>query len=433
MLSALLMTVALFSCTAAQKSEPALAAYVDTLSAIDSHAHPMAYVAPGAPADTDFDALPLDGIPPFELPVPLLAANPAYKQAQASLYKTSAADNDSTRAAARARAIQQHGDQFPVWVLDQLHVDVMLANRVAMGTGLNSPRFRWVSFADALMLPLDISGERERTPDTRALYPLEAKLLRRYLRDLELARVPPTLDGYLRDVISKTLHRQRNAGAAAVKFEAAYLRPLDFDPADSLAAAAIYARYASHGAPTRAEYKTLEDYLIRYIARQAGQLGMAVQIHSLDQFGKFYSAEGAAPHHLESMFSDSSLRGTNFVIVHAGWPRIDETIVQLRKPNVYADISMMDQLADSTALSSSLRKILKAAPEKVLFGTDAFDGGALQGWEQVGWVASHNARRALSDALGAMVAEKEISEERARELARMVLRDNAIAAYRLQK
>ncbi|MEP6509095.1 MAG: amidohydrolase family protein, partial [Gemmatimonadales bacterium] len=394
-----------------------LATYVDTLSAIDSHAHPMAYVAPGAPADTDFDALPLDGIPPFDLPLPLHANNPAYKQAQASFYQTKAGDTDSVRAAARSQAIAHHGEQFQTWVLDQLHISTMLANRVAMGTGLKSPRFRWVSFADALMYPLDISGEGKRTPDTKALYPLEAKLLRRYLRDLGLAKVPPTLDGYLREVVTATLLRQHDAGAVSIKFEAAYLRPLDFNPADSSAAATIYRRFAAAGVPTSAEYKTLEDYLIRYINREAGRLGMAVQIHSTNEFGKYYSADGAAPHLLDSMFSDASLKGTNFVIVHGGWPLIDETIVQLKKPNVYADISMMDQLADSTALARSLRLLLESAPDKVMFGTDAFDGGALQGWEQVGWVAAHNARRALADALTSMVHDKTISPERARELA----------------
>ena len=431
MLCAALTVLSAAACSVARNGEPDLAAYVDTLSAIDSHAHPMAYVAPGAPADTDFDALPLDGIPAFDLPAALLASNPAYQRAQQSLYKTSASDNDSLRAAARTQAIRQYGDRFPVWVLDQLHIDMMLANRVAMGAGLTSPRFRWVSFADPLMLPLDVSGEAERTPDTRALYPLEAKLLRRYLRDLGLVRVPVTFNGYLREVVGKTLRQQHDAGAVAIKFEAAYLRPLDFDPADSSTAAAIYERYASAGVPTHAEYKTLEDYLIRYITREAGRLGMAVQIHSLDNFGKYYSTAGAAPHHLESMFSDPSLRGTNFIIVHAGWPLIDETIAQLKKPNVYADISMMDQLADSAQLSNALRMLLKSAPQKVMFGTDAFDGGALQGWEQVGWVASRNARQALRDMLIAMVDENEISRQRARQLARMILRDNAIAVYQL--
>ena len=266
-----------------------LVTYVDTLRAIDSHAHPMAFVAVGAPADSDFDALPLDGLPPFELPLPLRASNPAYRDAQQGLYGVRGGDSGSAQATAigqaRAQMMQRHGDQFPNWVLDQLHIEVMLANRIALGAGLAPPRFLWVSFVDALMLPLDIRGEAARTPDTRPLYPLEAKLLKRYLRDLQLTRVPATLDRYQHDVVSATLERQHAAGAVAVKFEAGYLRALDFDPADSAAAAAIYRRYAAAGVPTHVEYKVLEDYLVRYIAREAGRLGMAVQIHSTDGFG----------------------------------------------------------------------------------------------------------------------------------------------------
>ena len=45
-----------------------LARYIATIRAIDNHAHPMRPVPPGAPADSEFDALPLDGIPPFPIP-----------------------------------------------------------------------------------------------------------------------------------------------------------------------------------------------------------------------------------------------------------------------------------------------------------------------------------------------------------------------------
>ena len=412
-----------------------LLTYIDTLPTIDSHAHPMAYVTAGAPADTDYDALQLDSLPPFEAPLGLRASDSAYLDAQRALYGTSGGDSGSAEAKAfgeaRAQLMQRQGDQFPRWVLDQLHIDVMLANRIAMGPGLASPRFRWVAFADPLMLPLDIRGEAERTPDTKPLYPLEAKLLRRYLRDLDLTKVPTTLDRYQHDVVSATLERQHAAGAVAIKFEAAYLRALDFDLADAAAAAAIYERYAAGGVPTRAEYKVLEDYLMRFIAREAGRLGMAVQIHATDGFGGYYSAAGAAPHLLESMFSDPSLRRTHFVIVHGGWPLVGETMSQLGKPNVYADISMMDQIAEPAALSATLRMWLAAWPEKGLFGTDAFDSGVQQGWEQVAWVASRNARRGLGDALTGMVRDNEVTAARAKELARMVLRENALAAYRL--
>ena len=431
-----LIAAAVSACGPARvAADPALAAYIDTLRAIDSHAHPMSFVPAGAPADTDYDALPLDGLPPFQLPAPLRASNPAYRDAQRSLYSLGGSDTGAAHVSAveqaRTTLIRQKADRFPEWVLDQLHIDVMLANRVAMGTGLASPRFRWVAFADPLMLPLDTRVEAARTPDTKSLYPLEAKLLQRYLRDLGMTILPPTLDQYQHDVITATLARQRAAGAVAIKFEAAYLRALDFDAADSTAAATIYARYADSGVPTPAQYKLLEDYLVRFIAREAGRFGMAVQIHSLNGFGGSFSAGGAAPHMLESLLRDTSLTRTNFVIIHGGWPLVGETMSQLAKPNVYTDISMMGQLADTDDLTTALRLWLGTRADKVMFGTDAFDGGAQQGWDQVAWIASRNGRRALTAALSGMMRDKEITAERAKQLARMVLRENAVTVYRL--
>ena len=344
--------------------------------------------------------------------------------------------NSRTRA---RRALKERGDRFGEWALDQAGIDVMLANRIVMGPGLPESRFRWVPFADALMLPLDNSGEASRTPDARVLYPLETKLLHRYLADLGMTGIPATLDAYEKLVVTATLQRQASPGghagpaAVGIKFEAAYLRPLDFEPADPAAARATYARYAAGGVPTHAEYTQLENYLFRVIAREAGRLGLVVQLHAVDGFGGYYSAEGSAPHQMESVFNDSTLRGTTFVLVHGGWPRVEETMSMLGKPNVYADISMMDILAEPAALASALRMWFGAWPEKVMFGTDAFDGGDQQGWEQVAWVASHNARVALTAALTWMMRDGEITRERAKELARMVLRDNAIKAYGLAR
>jgi predicted TIM-barrel fold metal-dependent hydrolase len=415
----------------------ALLAYVDTLSAIDSHAHPMAYVVAGAPPDTDYDALPLDGLPPWEPPKALLPTNLALRRAQRALYGRSVGDSGSTESKAflevRSKVTQARGERFSTWSLDQMHISVMLANRVAMGAGLTAPRFRWVAFADPLMLPLDISAEAIRTPDTKPLYPLEAKLLRRYLRDLGMSRVPATLGRFEHDVVTATLERQKKTGAVAIKFEAAYLRALDFDAADPATAAAIYNRYSRGGVPAHAEYKTLEDHLIRVICREAGRLGLAVQLHSTSGFGGAYNAAGAAPHLLNSLFGDSTLKKTNFVIVHGGWPLVDETEIQLSRRNVYADISMLDILADSLGLQRAIRKWITKVPDKVLFGTDAFDGGPTDGWEQVGMMASQRARQALGQAVLSMWLSHEITEERAREIARLVLRDNAAKVYYLNQ
>jgi len=417
--------------------DSALARYINGIRAIDDHAHPMRPVAPGAAADTDFDALPLDGIPSFELPNRLKADDPIWRLAQNALYRIAPTISGPTYHTALKGAVAsaQHtqGVKFPEWALDQAGIDVMMSNRIAMGPGLAAPRFRWIAFVDPLMLPLDVTAEAARTPDTRPLYPREAKLLARYLRDINVRALPATLDAYVSGVVAPTLRRMRANGAVGVKFEAAYLRPLDFDDPDPVAATRVYSRYVHGGTPSHAEYKTLEDYLFRAITREAGRQSLAVQIHVLETFGGFYSTHGSAPHLLEPAFNDSTLRGTKFIIVHGGWPLIGETQALLGKPNVYADISMMDDIVSPTVLAGALRQWLGEWPDKVLFGTDAFDGGAEQGWEQVAWVASNTTRRALSIALTGMMRDGEITRDRAQTLARMVLRENAAALYGLPK
>jgi uncharacterized protein len=415
--------------------DSALLAYINGIRAIDSHAHPMRPVAAGAPADTEYDALPLDGIPPFPFPARLGGTDPIWHAAQTALFGPIVAANDSLYKervkAAAIRAGRDRGLSFPEWALDQAGIDVMLANRIVMGPGLAPPRFRWVAFVDALMLPLDTRREASRSPDTKSLYPREATLLRRYMRECGVRKLPPTLDAYVASVVTPTLERQHAGGAVAVKFEAAYLRPLDFADPNPAEARRVYAQYAGGGAPTRAEYKSLEDYLFRVIVREAGRLNEAVQIHTLEDFGGFYVASGATPFQLEPTFNDSTLRKTNFIIVHGGWPFYALTEAMLGKPNVYADISMMDIILPPAQLAPVLRQWLTQWPDKVLFGTDAFDGGPEQGWEQVAWVGATTARRGLAMALTAMVRDGDVTRGRAEELARMVMRENAIKAYRL--
>ena len=380
------------------------------------------------------DALPLDGIP-VPMPVMLRPQSQETIRAWKGLYGYAYSDADSvhvaTLAAARGRVMQEQGVNFPVWVLDKVGIDIMFANRVAMGPGLAPPRFRWVAFVDPLMYPLDTRGEA-RTPDMKALFPLTAKLLRRYERESGVASAPPTLDAYLRTVVTPTLERIRRGGAVAVKFEAGYLRPLDFGAASASEAGATYRRYAAGGVPDRASYKNLQDYLFHYIAREAGRLGMAVHIHMIAGFGPYYLLQGSEPYQLEPTFNDAELRGTTFVIIHGGWPLTNQTMALLDKPNVYADISAMDQLIPPSQLAGVLRAWMSTYPEKVMFGSDAFAGNPdATGWDEGAWVATTNARSALAMALTGMMADGEIDRPGAERLARMVLRENAMRLYHL--
>jgi predicted TIM-barrel fold metal-dependent hydrolase len=408
-----------------------LAVFIARIHAVDNHTH----VNSTAPNDVDSDALPLDGLPAFDLPASVRPDSPIWMAAYQELYRYRYADLDGPHLgelrSARARVVKEQGDRFPEWVLDKTGTAVMLANRIAMGPGLAAPRFRWVPFADALMLPLSTGAEAGLTPDRAVLYPLEKKLLGRYLADLRRARLPATLDEYERAVVTATLERQRQAGAVAVKFEAAYLRSLEFADASADAARRVYARHVNGGEPSHADYTTLQDVLFRYIAREAGRLGMAVHIHAFEGAGGAYVAATSDPLLLESAFNDPALRATKFVIVHGGGMYAAHGGALLWRPNVYVDMSLMTLIYPPAKMAGILRDWLLQYPEKVLFGTDASPFGPDQGWDVAAWTGTTAAREALGLALTAMVRARETTRERAEAIATMVMRGNAERLYNL--
>jgi predicted TIM-barrel fold metal-dependent hydrolase len=431
----LLFAVAVPIATAQTSADAQLVAAIAKIKAIDNHAHPLRYVAAGEKPDDEFDALPLDAIGPIPLPVRLNPGNTEFIGAWRDLYGYQHDDMSAAHLAellqTKQRVAREQGEKFPTWVLDQLGIETMFANRVAMGRGLNAPRFRFVSFVDALIFPLSNEAAKRANPDYRGFYPGEERLLQRYLAEAGLRALPLTLDAYLAKVVTATLEAHKRQGALAVKFEAAYLRKLDFDEADVATARRVYSRYVRGGEPAAADYKTLQDFLFRYVARESGRLGLAVHIHAIDGAGAYYRQSGSNPLLLESVFNDESLRKTNFVIIHGGYPFTKETAALISKPNVYADFSAQTFLIYPRELSEVLRNWLEAFPDKILFGTDAFSFGPEVDWPEVAWLSNTSARQALALALTGMMNDHEITRARAIELAQMALRENAVKLYRL--
>jgi predicted TIM-barrel fold metal-dependent hydrolase len=394
-------------------ADPSLLAEVQRIRAIDNHAHPVRPVRSGPP-DREFDALPVDNMEAQSDPV---ATRPN------SLLVLEAASQFPNK----TTLIRDKGDAYTSWVLDQLGIDIMLANRVAMGPGITPPRFRWVPYADALLFPLDNTRLAARNPDRKAFFALEDSLRTRYLEAAELKVRPPTLTDYLSQVVTATLERQKQGGAVAEKFEAAYLRSLQFDPVDRAAADRVFRTPA----PSDVDYKLLQDFLFRYIAAECGRLGMAVHLHTSAGAGGYFDVSGANPLLLESVLNNPQLRRTNFVMLHGGWPFTREITALLQKPNAYLDYSNQDLMLPPAALAASIREWLEFVPEKVLFATDAYPYTDQLGWEESGWIAARNGREALALALTGMMRDGEITRNRALELAHMVLRDNARKLYGL--
>jgi predicted TIM-barrel fold metal-dependent hydrolase len=417
-------TLALAGCSYAPPpaADPELAAEIQRIRAIDNHAHPVRVTQPGEPADRFFDALPVDNMEPQSDPVNLRPNAPAIADAWRALYGADHVDQQRKQA-----VMQQKGNAYPEWVLDQMGVEAMLANRVSMGPTIQPPRFRWVPYADALMFPLDNSKLAAVNSDRKSFFALEDNLRARYLQDAGISAAPATLTEYLSRVVTPTLEKQRQGGAVAEKFEAAYLRSLAFDKVDRAVAERLYSAKSTANQP--ADYKALQDFLFRYIAAECGRLGMAVHIHTEAGAGGYFDVAGANPLNLESVLDDPDLRKTKFVMLHGGWPFIGEITALLTKPNAYLDFSAQDLARTPDALSHTLREWLEFVPEKILFATDAYPYIPEMGWEESGWIAARTGRQALAIALTSMMRDGEITRGRASELARLVLRDNARTLY----
>jgi hypothetical protein len=245
--SSFIMAAVLAGCASQEDAgsaiEAGLAGEIAGIRAIDNHAHPVRISANGEPPDREFDALPVDNMEPSTDPWYLRADAPGLSDAWRALFS---APQVPAKQQTRTRIMAEKSAAYPTWVLDQMGVEVMLANRVVMGTGIAPPRFRWVPYADALMFPLDNSALARVNSDRKSFFALEDALLKRYA---SAAGLSATLPEYLARVVTPTLERQRQGGAVAEKFEAAYLRSLAFEKADRAGAERVYAQFHGRGAP----------------------------------------------------------------------------------------------------------------------------------------------------------------------------------------
>ncbi len=413
--------------------DPTLAAQITAIPAIDNHAHPL-LSPPAYATDRNFDALPVDNMEPDTDPAGMRPDLPALHEAWQAIFHFNGqppldAAGLTQLDAAREATRREQGEHYATYILDRANIGTQLANRVAMGTGVQPPRFRWVPYVDTLLFPLDNSALAS-TPDRKQFFPLEDKLRAKYLEQANLKALPPTLDLYLSKLVTPILEQQKSHGAVAEKFEIAYLRSFGFDDIPQPEAARIYATLLHTPHPNGTQYKRLQDFLFRYIAAECGRLNLPVHIHTTAGGGGYFSIAGDNPLLLESLFNDSRLRHTNFVLLHGGWPFVHEIGALLQKPNVYLDLSQQSLMISPRTMSLWLREWLELYPEKILYATDAYPYSSSMGWEEAAWIANQNIRTSLGFALTGMMQDKQITEPQAEKLARMVLRENAETLYK---
>ncbi len=398
-------------------------AQIGKIPIFDDHSHP------GYADDPDVDAMTS---PPGSTALRLRPDNPELIAASKALFQYPYGDFSPQHARwlvdRKNELKRREGIRYFDRILDDLGIETVIANRVAMPDYLDKKRFRWAFFVDSFLFPFDNTAIRERNVDEQTYMPLQEKKLRRELAQAGLNSLPDSLDEYLQ-FISRTLEQDEEQGAVAIKFEAAYFRSLYFTDPAKAQAEPVYQRYRAGGRPSPAEYTVFQDFIFRHLLHEAGRLHLAVHFHTSVGIGEFFNLHNGNVLNLENVLRDPRYGSVKFVLLHGGFPYDREVIWLAARKNVYVDSSFLELVLYPSEFKKILKYWLSIYPDKVLFGSDAFPFNEALGAEECYWLAVRSARQALAAALAELVAEKAFSKEEALKVASGYLHDNAVALY----
>lgn len=407
-----------------QKTYDRLLKQIDRIPIYDNHSHAT------FPDDSDMDAM---ASPPEESTVLRLRdTNPEFVAAAKALFGYPFDDFKPEHAKwliDKKKAVEAAGGTA-YWnsILDKMNIETCLANRVALAPYLDPKRFHWVFFVDSFLFPFDNHEQAARNGDMGVYIPLQEKVLQRYMKQGAVNGMPADLAGY-EVFVRATLADNQKKGGVAMKFEAAYFRSLRFSDPSREKAETIYSKYHAGGVPTAEEYRLFQDYIFRVLIDQAGKLKIPVHFHSAVGIGDYFSLRNGNPLNLENVLRDPRYSNVKFVLIHGGYPYTLDMIWLTAAKNVYTDSSLMGYYVYPSELKNILKQWISLFPEKIMFASDAFPFNDAVGAEETFWLAVRSGRTAVAAALAELVAEGAFTEEKAIELARLYLHDNAAKLY----
>ena len=170
--------------------------------------------------------------------------------------------------------------------------------------------------------------------------------------------------------------------------------------------------------------KDFQDFMMHEVMRAANKRGVVFQFHSGYHAGRGNHLDAANPVLLSNLFLE--YQNVKFHVLHAGHPFFRELGVLAKQfPNVYADLCWAHVVSPYDA-RAALESWLESVPAgKILaYGDDLVSIDLAAGHLQV-------ARENICEVLENKVAAGRFTLERAKEVLRLILRDNANRLYGL--
>lgn len=231
----------------------------------------------------------------------------------------------------------------------------------------------------------------------------------------------------LEALIDSVFDQDVKKGIQGAKFGVAYYRTLKFDDVSRENAHAVFEKMKAN--PDQLfpfdEAKPLQDFLFFKLLSLCEKYKQPVQIHTGLQTGSGNEITNADPTGLTKAFF--KFPALKFCILHASYPFGGEMATLAKNfPNVYIDMAW-SALISPAYTRRYLQEFIETVPTNKIMAY----GGDSQTVEGA-YGASVLARETVSMTLIQMVKEGYLTENEALEIAKKILRDNAISIYNLK-
>ncbi len=225
-------------------------------------------------------------------------------------------------------------------------------------------------------------------------------------------------------VIEDVCTTWREKDIAGVKLSQSYVRRMDFEERSASDAAQVFdAILAGEEISLRSEKgRILGDFLVFECCRIASAMGFTIQFHVGLRAGSRHSMEGCSAAPMVNLFR--ACPEARFDLSHSGFPYLHETTVLAKAwPNVYLNMDWI-QAVSPEASRRALAEWLRAVPYNkiIAYGDDVEH-------VEVAYGALVIARQNVAAVLADMIADTNLTEGQALDIARTVFLDTPAALY----
>ncbi len=220
--------------------------------------------------------------------------------------------------------------------------------------------------------------------------------------------------------------------ASALKIPVAYFRPLVFADRSRGEIEPLFNQLLNSGwernvsLPSLEQLRGIQDYLVHFSIQQCAKYDLTVKFHTGLQEGNASTIRNSRASLLSNLFFKYSK--VRFDIYHISYPYQEELVTLVKNfPNVAVDFCWM-WIVNPAAGRRALSDFLDAVPANKIHGFGG-DFIFIEGSYGHAVMAKDNIARVLAD----KVSEGSLTVDRARQVARWVLRDNPIHWFGLKE